>query len=338
MTFDRIVLRLSGGGEAELLAWARQRGFRRFLVPSSFPARPDGVELFHEEATELWDSSRKQRWSKRSIEGPEDLEHARASLAGGASLLLRFPAERVLPLESLIALDPGAGDWMVDVGGLQELPAALGALEHGARGAVVTVRSTEEIRHAEAALDVPSIASLDWQLVEVTRVESGGTGDRVIVDTTSLLTPDEGLLVGSTARILIHVASEAEGSRFTRPRGFRVNAGAAHSYVLLADGTTRYLSELTAGDSVLIVAPRGNPRSARVGRLKIERRPLRLIEVMDSGGTSTLFAQEAETVRLSSEGARIPVTDLRPGTRIFAARLPAARHLGTVISESIDER
>ncbi|CAM9935578.1 unnamed protein product, partial [Sphacelaria rigidula] len=33
-------------------------------------------------------------------------------------------------------------------------------------------------------------------------------------------------------------------------RPFRVNAGPVHSYALLADGSTKYLAELTAGDQV----------------------------------------------------------------------------------------
>ncbi|MCI4354845.1 MAG: 3-dehydroquinate synthase II, partial [Thermoplasmata archaeon] len=128
------------------------------------------------------------------------------------------------------------------------------------------------------------------------------------------------------------------GSRFTRPRPFRVNAGAAHSYTLLADGTTRYLSELVAGDAVLVAEPSGTPRSVRVGRIKIERRPMVLIEVERGGRRYTAFLQEAETVRLSAETERIPTTHLTAGQRIFGAAFPPARHLGGVVEETIEER
>lgn len=45
--------------------------------------------------------------------------------------------------------------------------------------------------------------------------------------------------------ILIPIPSSLH---LTRP--FRVNAGPVHSYALLADGSTKYLSELAAGDQV----------------------------------------------------------------------------------------
>jgi 3-dehydroquinate synthase II len=169
-------------------------------------------------------------------------------------------------------------------------------------------------------------------------VVPGGLGDRVIVDTTSLLAPEEGILVGSAASFLFLVASEAVGSTYTRPRPFRVNAGAAHSYTLLADGTTRYLSELEAGDPVLIVHADGHTRRVRVGRLKIERRPLVMVQAGVDGLRPTVFLQEAETVRLRSPSGAVATTDLVVGTRILGHSLPAARHLGTVVDETIQER
>jgi 3-dehydroquinate synthase II len=163
-------------------------------------------------------------------------------------------------------------------------------------------------------------------------------GDRVIVDTTSLLQPEEGMLVGSAAALLLHVASEAVGSRYTRPRPFRVNAGAAHMYTLLANGDTRYLSELVAGDPVLVARPEGPVRAVRVGRIKIERRPLALVEVERAGRTFTAFLQEAETVRLTTTEGRIATTELRAGATVLAVSLPPARHLGMAVEETIEER
>ena len=61
-------------------------------------------------------------------------------------------------------------------------------------------------------------------------------------------------------------------------RPFRVNAGAVHAYVLLPEGKTKYLSELKAGDEVLVVRHDGATSVAYVGRNKIERRPLMLVE------------------------------------------------------------
>ena len=160
----------------------------------------------------------------------------------------------------------------------------------------------------------------------------------MLVDTTALLRPDEGMLAGSSAAVLYHVASEAEGSRFTRPRPFRVNAGAAHSYLLMADGTTRYLSELVPGDAVAVSAPNGPARAVRIGRVKIERRPLVLVEADRHGKSYTVFLQEAETVRLSGESHRLPATSLAAGARVYGAAFPPGRHMGGVVEETIEER
>ncbi|MGA7923053.1 MAG: 3-dehydroquinate synthase II, partial [Thermoplasmata archaeon] len=217
-------------------------------------------------------------------------------------------------------------------------PSAIGALEHGADRIIIEIDEVGGLDLLEGTLENLEPPTAAWELVTVRRVKPAGIGDRVIVDTTSILRPSEGLLVGSAAAFLFHVASESEGSRFTRPRPFRVNAGAAHSYTLLADGSTRYLAELVSGDAVLIADPTGSFRSARVGRIKTERRPLSLVEVERDGHPYTIFLQDAETARLSGETGRLATTQLAPGDRIFGMPLAPARHLGTPIDETIDER
>ena len=181
-------------------------------------------------------------------------------------------------------------------------------------------------------------AALSWEKIPVRGVTPAGTGDRVIVDTTSLLQPDEGILVGSAAAFLFHVASEAVGSRYTRPRPFRVNAGAAHLYTLLSTGETRYLSELAPGDAILVCSPSGASRSVRVGRIKIERRPLLLVEGEFRNRRFTVFLQEAETVRLTTDIGPVAATDLKTGANVWGVSLPAGRHLGVAVEETIEER
>ena len=46
-----------------------------------------------------------------------------------------------------------------------------------------------------------------------------------------------------------------------------------HAYVLMADGATKYLSEVRGGDAVLIARAGGGGRAAVVGRCKVESRP-----------------------------------------------------------------
>ncbi|EQD79825.1 3-dehydroquinate synthase [mine drainage metagenome] len=117
-----------------------------------------------------------------------------------------------------------------------------------------------------------------------------------------------------------------------------MNAGAAHSYVLRPDGTTRYLSELGPGDPVLVAGRSRPPRAVRIGRVKVERRPMVMAVADDRGTRRTVFLQEAESVRLAGPDGAIAATELAAGRPVLGVRLPAARHLGRAIDEAIEER
>ena len=47
-----------------------------------------------------------------------------------------------------------------------------------------------------------------------------------------------------------------------------------HAYLAAPGGKTSYLSELKSGAEVLVVDPQGRQRTAIVGRIKVEQRPL----------------------------------------------------------------
>jgi 3-dehydroquinate synthase II len=341
MSRDRVAIRPRADDPALRRAIrdrAYQRGFRTFVLPKGDGPGPstDEVTIVEEEG---------RFFPRDSTPVPVVRVDSEAALArvvsrtpDGGTLAIEWTRDRVIPLENAVA---GRGRrftlWTV-AHSPTEVPSALGALEHGADLVIVDVRSPEEVGHLEALVEGPLPVRLGWTLAPLRAVAPAGVGDRVIVDTTSLLAPEEGLLVGSAAAFLFHVASEAEGSRFSRPRPFRVNAGAAHSYVLLADGTTRYLSELAPGDAVLAVTPDAGVRSVRVGRIKVERRPLVVLTADDAGRARTLFAQEAESVRITTEAGRVPTTELRAGSQVRGVRLPPARHLGRAVEETIEER
>jgi 3-dehydroquinate synthase II len=325
---------------AAIVDRARRRGFRRFVLDHALVFAPEaGEEVLRRDGREIRRTETDPNPVPIVPVGDErELARVVREVAPGAVVAIEWSSDRVIPLENAVAARGRRFELWAYARTPAEVPGALGALEHGADQVIVEVHHPSDIDALEAVVEGPLPAGLDWALVPVGSVRSAGVGDRVIVDTTSLLTPAEGLLVGSAAAFLFHVASEAVGSKFSRPRPFRVNAGAAHSYVLMADGSTRYLSELGPGDAVLVTEPRGRARSVRVGRIKIERRPLNVIEGEDEGHRRTVFLQEAETVRLSTEAGRIATTDLRPGARAFGVRLPAARHLGHAVEETIEER
>lgn len=344
MTLGRLAIAPESDDAAvrsELASRALRRGFPRLVLRSGDP-RPASeaveVDRFHGEHVVGGPVSAPVSRRIVPVRSPEDLAAAMAVGRTEGGVIVEWFEDRVIPLENLIADGRGRYEVGVIVERLSDLPAMLGALEHGADRVIVRVRAPADLDRVEALVEATPTTGIPWELLPVRRVSSAGVGDRVIVDTTSMLRPGEGMLVGSAAAVLLHVASEAIGSRFTRPRPFRVNAGAAHLYTLLADGSTRYLSELVAGDAVLIAEPLGATRSARVGRIKIERRPLTMVEVERGPRTYTVFLQEAETVRLSGESGPVPTTQLAEAAKVYGAAFPAARHLGGVVDETIDER
>lgn len=343
MSRERVAIAAVADGPADreaIVDRARRRGFRRFVLPPEHPfvARP-GEEVIRRSRDRFSIAGPPGRDVPIvTVSDPEGLASALAGIPASGALAIEWTGDRVIPLENAIARRGRRFELWAVARTPGEVPGALGALEHGADHVVVEVRSPSEVDTLERVVEGPLPSGLDWALVPVTAVHAAGVGDRVIVDTTSLLRPAEGLLVGSAAAFLFHVASEAVGSQFSRPRPFRVNAGAAHSYVLMADGTTRYLAELNGGDSVLAAEPNGAARSVRVGRIKIERRPLVAVAADDRGTRRTIFLQEAETVRLSAERDRVATTDLEPSARVYGVRLPAARHLGDAVEETIEER
>lgn len=324
--------------EEAIVDRARRRGFRRFVLAAGSEVRPGPEEEFVLRHGSELRFGPDRTVPIRAVADLEELERLLARTEDGGLLAVEWTGDRVIPLEWAVARRGRRFQLWTFCRAPDEAPAALGALEHGADRVVVAVRSPEEVDRLEAVLDRTAPTALAWVHVPVRAVRPVGLGDRVIVDTTSLLAPEEGLLVGSAAAFLFHVASEAVGSKFSRPRPFRVNAGAAHSYVLLSDGTTRYLSELGPGDSVLAVRTTGESRAVRVGRVKLERRPLLLVTAEDDGRERTVFLQEAETVRLSTVGGRVAVTELAAGTSVQGVRMPAGRHLGAAIEETIEER
>jgi 3-dehydroquinate synthase II len=343
VTRDRVTIALPVS-DAEvrqaIVERARRRGFLRFHDSSADPIRPGpGEEVVLRHGDRLLGVGPGGGDVHVITVGDETgLALAAGSVADGGVLAIEWTGDRVIPLENAIAARGVHHRVWVYARSPLEVPGALGALEHGADRIFVEIHSPDEIDALETVVEGPIPGRLEWVRAPVSSVRPAGVGDRVLVDTTSILAPEDGLLVGSAAAFLFHVASEAVGSNFSRPRAFRVNAGAAHSYVLMADGSTRYLSELAAGDAVLVARPSGEVRSARVGRVKIERRPMVVVTADDAGAPRTIFLQEAETVRLSTASGRVASTDATAGMIVHAVRLPAARHLGYAIDETIEER
>ena len=87
------------------------------------------------------------------------------------------------------------------------------------------------------------------------------------------------------------------------------------------------------------IADSGKTRRGVVGRIKIEQRPLMLIEAKCGDNNYKVILQNAETIKLVGEnGSVIPVTSLKEGDKILMSKMSGARHFGMKIEEKVVER
>jgi 3-dehydroquinate synthase II len=246
---------------------------------------------------------------------------------------------KVIPLENLIAgLQKLDVQIIAGVRDAQEAKLALETLEHGSDGILIDTDDLSEIKKVMDVRDKSEMEKTPLVAARVTKVKQVGMGDRVCVDTASLMVPGEGMLIGSQSNGLFLVNSESEESPYVAARPFRVNAGAVHAYIRVGE-KTRYLSELSAGDEVLIVNSIGETRPAVIGRVKIERRPLMLVEAEVDGIKIKTLLQNAETIKLvGADGKPVPVTALKEGDEVMVHFEASARHFGIKIEETIIEK
>ena len=274
------------------------------------------------------------------------------SLAGSVEwILLTFQDWSMIPIENVIAATEStptkvAAQIMKPV----EAQGAGFALDIG----VDALLCTEDC--LESALIVKSIRleestsedfcpedreqQIDLSLMTITDIQEGHSGDRVCVDLLSMLEEGEGMLVGSTAKAFVLIHGETIASKYVPTRPFRVNAGSVDAYTNMADGTTKYLSELKSSDEVLITRNDGTSRKATIGRMKIETRPFILLRFKDENANEGhVFIQQAETVRLVLlNGEVCSVTDLSVGDCVFGHSSTSTRHVGQSISAPSEER
>jgi len=185
-----------------------------------------------------------------------------------------------------------------------------------------------------------SALPIELEIVEIESIETGHIGERVCIDFIGLLNKGEGVITGSSSKMMGLIHGETIESEFVPTRPFRVNTGPVHAYILMADDKTKYLSELKSGDSLKVIDFRGNTRELTVGRVKIETRPLILFRLLHQNTfSSNMFVQQAETVRLvRPNGIPLSATEAKIGDKILAKVEKEGRHVGTVIKSTVDER
>ncbi|MFE9555128.1 3-dehydroquinate synthase II family protein [Streptomyces sp. NPDC006703] len=276
-----------------------------------------------------------------TVTGEESLAVACSVASTAAWTVVEFLQDpSKIPLEILLgATDKAEGKLITVVTDLEDAEITLTVLERGPEGVMLKPTAVGE---ATTLTEIVQEGTEQLKLEEltVTRLAHVGLGDRVCVDTCSHFKQNEGILVGSHATGMILVSSETHPLPYMPTRPFRVNAAALHSYSLTPANRTRYLAELRSGSELLAVDTDGNTRRVVVGRIKMESRPMLLIEAESpSGGKVNVIAQDDWHVRVLGPGGSVHnITELKPGDVILGYALTDQRHVGYPIREFLHEQ
>jgi len=269
------------------------------------------------------------------IAGKTDEDKA-AAVPENKIVVLRMLDWTIIPIENLLA--KRGKNIMVQVENSEQAKLMVEILEKGVDGVVLNTTDINEIKKtAEIIHGITEKISL--VTATITSTKQLGMGDRACLDTCTQMTLGEGMVVGNTAAGFFLVHSESIDNPYVASRPFRVNAGAVHAYTLAPGGKTKYLADLKAGDEVLLVDTRGKSQIAYLGRNKIEKRPMMLIEAEAEGVPISLVMQNAETIRLvNPDGKAVSVTTLKAGDKVLGHIEKAGRHFGMQVDETLIEK
>ena len=278
------------------------------------------------------------RWGEEVVEweikGKDDEEKI-LKLSKDKTVVVKCKDWTIIPLENLIAQTEGL---IAEVKNAKEAQTALQILEKGVDGVLLSTSDLNEIKKT-VQLTKNSLEIFNLSVAVIKKVEPLGMGDRVCIDTCSNMKIGEGMLIGNSSSALFLVHSESIENPYVDPRPFRVNAGPVHAYARVSETKTKYLSELKAGDEAIAVNWEGKCQKVVVGRTKVEKRPLILLEAEVKEKKITTILQNAETIRLTNpEGKPVSVVKLKEGSKVLVFLEEAGRHFGMKIEETIVEK
>jgi len=307
-------------------------------ITSKIASRLEGMDILVASRFDHVSSAKKNNTPvalEVTIDDQKDLERISQALELCPDyLLINCPNWKIIPLENLIAEAKGRSKLLARTRSFDESKVALSTLELGADGIALASDDTSEILRTRDLI-LGESEDISLSTAQVTSVKPIGTGARVCVDTTEILEAGEGLLTGSSSQALFLVEGEVHSNPHLNSRPFRVNAGPVSSYILATNGKTRYLSELSAGETVLLIDRRGRTRSVDVARVKIERRPMILVEASIGNRKLTTIVQNAETVRLVTRDGSKSVSEIKPGDEVLVRFEEGGRHFGTKVADEM---
>lgn len=166
-----------------------------------------------------------------------------------------------------------------EAGTPDEARLAAGILQRQVRGIVVLPEAAMELKTIVAECKL-SLEHEDLVAATITRIVPAGLGNRVCCDTISLLHTGQGMLVGNSAAFtfLVHAETEHNDYVASAPSGsMRAPSMPTSGFPMTR---TCYLGELKAGDPVLVVDSEGKTLLTTIGRVKVEVRPMLLVEAV----------------------------------------------------------
>ncbi|KQU63227.1 hypothetical protein ASG66_02105 [Bacillus sp. Leaf406] len=254
-------------------------------------------------------------------------------------LFVEFKDETNIPLELVIAkLQKSETEIIKYVQSVSDAKVSKEVMEVGCDGFLIDTNKFEVVSKLNEELEQAKTTFLPVIKATVTDVVHLGPGERACIDTTSLLTTEEAMIVGSTSGGGLLVCSETHYLPYMNTRPFRVNAGAVHSYVWCPDDTTEYITDLKVGAKVSVIDIHGNVREVNIGRIKIEVRPLLLIEAEYKGKKINTIVQDDWHIRIfDGDGNPKNATTFKKGDEILAYDCEPGRHVGVKILEKITE-
>ena len=314
------------------MIFADPKSLTKTKIQTIFPSQNANYVILDKAKTKK--SKGKKIGRRFEVLSNKDIENILDSAKKGLDfVVIEVKDWKIIPLENIIAKLHKIHTKIFTIArNPKEARKMFSILDIGVDGVIFNTGSINEVREALVYLGSKSFELSSAKIIDIQEV---GDGERVCIDTASMLNRGEGMLIGNRANFLFLVHNESVGSSFTSPRPFRVNAGAVHCYTLSPDGTTKYLSELETGVEVLVFDSKGKARRVTIGRCKIEKRPMLMIKAKVGEEVGGIIAQDAETIRfVKSNGHLVSVTHLKKGDSILVhSKTATGRHFGMEVSD-----
>ena len=218
------------------MIFADPKNLAKTKIQTIFPSQNANYVILDKAKTKK--SKGKKIGRRFEVLSNKDIENILDSAKKGLDfVVIEVKDWKIIPLENIIAKLHKIHTKIFTIArNPKEARKMFSILDIGVDGVIFNTGSINEVREALVYLGSKSFELKSAKIIDIQEV---GDGERVCIDTASMLNRGEGMLIGNRANFLFLVHNESVGSSFTSPRPFRVNAGAVHCYTLSPDGTRK---------------------------------------------------------------------------------------------------